>query len=134
MNYCFKPIFLLCSITWDVSNYLNYHIIVNRLWSSVCGLTGADVHDVVEGVAALHDVHHQPGEAHVVLGQNGVHADGLHHVVHQEEALRVLQRALRQVLLTRLALLQRPALEQRVRVRNVIFTVTLCQSQLGLHD
>lgn len=60
-------------------------------------LTGADVHDVVEGVAALHDVHHHLGEAQVVLGEQRVDGHRLHHVVHEEEALGVLEAALRQV-------------------------------------
>lgn len=60
-------------------------------------LTSADVHDVVEGVSALHDVHHQLGEAQVVLGEQRVDGDRLDHIVHEEESLGVLEAALRQV-------------------------------------
>lgn len=73
-------------------------------------LTSADVHDVVEGVPALHDVHHQLGEAQVVLGEQRVDGHRLDHVVHQEESLCVLEAALRQVP-PRAALLQRPTLD-----------------------
>lgn len=51
---------------------------------------------MVEGVHALDDVHHQVGEAHVVLHDQRVDGLGLHHVVHQVEPLGVLQAALRQ--------------------------------------
>ncbi len=60
-------------------------------------LTCADVHDVVESVSALHDVHNHLGEAQVVLGEQRVDGDRLDHVVHEEESLCVLQAALRQV-------------------------------------
>lgn len=62
-----------------------------------CQLTGADVHDVIEGVSSLHDVHHQLGQAHVVLGEQGVDSHRLDHVVHEEEALSVLEAAFCQV-------------------------------------
>ena len=52
---------------------------------------------MVEHVSALHDVHYQLGEAQVVLGEQWVDGDRLHHVVHQEESLGVLEVALRQV-------------------------------------
>lgn len=60
-------------------------------------LTGCNVHDVVESVFALDDVHHQPGEAHVVLGEQRVDGGRLDNVVHEEEALGVLEAALGQV-------------------------------------
>lgn len=60
------------------------------------GHTCADVDDMVEGVHALDDVHHQVGEAHVVLHDQRVDGLRLHHVVHQVEPLGVLQAALRQ--------------------------------------
>lgn len=72
-------------------------------------LTCSDVHDVVEGFSALHDVHHQLGEAQVVLSEQRVDGERLHHVVHEVEPLGVLQAALRQVP-PRAALLQRPTL------------------------
>lgn len=74
--------------------------------------TCADVHDVVQRVFALYDVHHQLGESHVVLSHQGVHRHRLHHVVHQEEALGVLQAALRQVLVGAV-IVQDPALPIR---------------------
>lgn len=58
------------------------------------GPTCADVDDVVEGVHPLDDVHHQVGEAHVVLHDQRVDGLRLHHVVHQVEPLGVLQAAL----------------------------------------
>ena len=82
---------------------LNHHC--NRLFYSfpshlqLCPplLTGAYVHDMVEGVPALHDIHHQLGEAQVVLGEQGVDGHRLDHVVHQEESLGVLEAALCEV-------------------------------------
>lgn len=73
-------------------------------------LTGADVHDVVEGVSALDDVHHQLGEAQVVLGEQRVDGERLDHVVHEEEPLGVLEAALGQVP-------PRPPLLQRATLR-----------------
>lgn len=58
--------------------------------------TCADVDDVVKSVHPLDDVHHQVGEAHVVLHDQRVDGLRLHHVVHQVEPLGVLQAALRQ--------------------------------------
>lgn len=52
---------------------------------------------MVEGVSALHNVHHQLGEAQVVLGEQGVDGHRLDHIVHQEESLGVLEAALCQV-------------------------------------
>ena len=60
-------------------------------------LTSADVHDMVESVSALHDVHHQFGKAHVVLSEQGVDGDRLDHVAHEEESLGVLEVSLGQV-------------------------------------
>lgn len=60
-------------------------------------LTRADVHDVVERVSALHDIHHQLRETQVVLGEQGVDGYWLDHVVHEEEPLGVLEAALCQV-------------------------------------
>lgn len=56
--------------------------------------TSGDVHDMVEGVLALDDVHHHPGEAQVVLGEQGVYGDWLDHVAHEEESLGVLETTL----------------------------------------
>lgn len=61
-------------------------------------LTSANVHDMVEGISTLNNVHHQLGEAQVVLGEQGVDGNWLDHVVHQEKPLGILQAALRQVL------------------------------------
>lgn len=58
-------------------------------------LTGTDVDHVIERVSALHDVHRQLGEAQVVLREQRVDGDGLDDVAHQEEALGVLEAALR---------------------------------------
>lgn len=60
-------------------------------------LTSADVHDMVEGVFALHNVHHQFREAEVVLGEQGVDSQRLDHIIHQEESLGILEAALCQV-------------------------------------
>lgn len=62
------------------------------------GLTRANVEHVVERVFGLHEVHHEVGEAHAVLGDAGLGGYRLHGLAHQEEALRILQAALRQVL------------------------------------
>lgn len=64
---------------------------------SALSLTGADVHDMVEGVSALHDVHHQLGEAQVVLGEQRVDGDRLDHIIHEDESLGILEAALCQV-------------------------------------
>lgn len=74
--------------------------------------TCADVHDVVEGVHALDDVHHQVGEAHVVLHDQRIDGLRLHHVVHQVEPLGVLQAALRQTVVGTL-IVDGTALERR---------------------
>lgn len=60
-------------------------------------LTSADVHDMVEGFPALHDVHDHLGKAHVVLGEQRVDGDRLDHIIHEEESLGVLEAAFRQV-------------------------------------
>lgn len=52
---------------------------------------------MVESVSALHDVHHQFGEAQVVLGEQGVGGDRLDHVAHEEEPLCVLKTAFCQI-------------------------------------
>ena len=52
--------------------------------------TRADVHDVVECVHALDDVHNQVREADVVLQDQWIHRLGLDHVVHEVEPLGVL--------------------------------------------
>lgn len=52
---------------------------------------------MVESILALHNVHHQLGEAHVVLCKQRVDGNGLDNIVHEEEPLRVLKAALRQV-------------------------------------
>lgn len=62
-------------------------------------LTRADVHDVVERVHALDDVHNQVREADIVLQDQWVHRLWLDHVVHEVEPLGVLQAALRQTLI-----------------------------------
>lgn len=53
----------------------------------------------------LYDVHHQPGEAHIVLHDQGVHRDGLHHVVHQVQPLGILEAALRQTIVRTAAII-----------------------------
>ena len=62
-------------------------------------LTCADVHNMVEGVHALNDVHDQVGEANIILHDQRIDRLWLHHVVHQVEPLCVLQAALRQTLI-----------------------------------
>lgn len=61
------------------------------------GLTSGNVHHVIAGAASLHHIHHHAGEAQVVLGEQRVDGDRLHHVAHEEEALGVLEAALGQV-------------------------------------
>lgn len=61
-------------------------------------LTCADVHDMVEGVHALNNVHDQVGEANVILHDQRINRLRLDHVVHQVEPLGILQAALRQTL------------------------------------
>lgn len=73
--------------------------------------TSADVHDMVESVSALHDVHHQLGEAYVVLSEQRVDRHRLDHVVHEKEPLSVLEAAFSQVP-PRPVLLQRATLKQ----------------------
>lgn len=77
--------------TTSIPNFITIHS------NSFILLTRADVHDMVEGVSALHDVHHQLGEAQVVLGEQRVDGDRLDHIVHEEESLGVLEAALCQV-------------------------------------
>lgn len=45
-------------------------------------LTRADVHDVVEGVHALDNVHNQVREADIVLKDQWIHRLWLDHVIH----------------------------------------------------
>lgn len=70
----------------------------STVWAFFPPPTRADVHDVVERVHALDDVHYQVGEADIVLQDQRVHRLGLDHVVHQVEPLGVLQAALCQTL------------------------------------
>lgn len=52
---------------------------------------------MVEGVSALHDVHHKLGKPQIVLCEQRIDGHGLNHVIHQEESLGVLKVALCQV-------------------------------------
>ncbi len=56
-------------------------------------LTCADVHDTVERVSPLNNVHSQSGETDVVLHDQRIRGDGLNHVAHEEEPLGVLKTA-----------------------------------------
>lgn len=56
-------------------------------------LTCADVHDVVERVPPLNNVHSQSGETDVVLHDQRVCGDGLNHFTHEEQPLGVLKTA-----------------------------------------
>lgn len=64
---------------------------------------------MVESILPLNDINHQFGKPNAVLSHIWIYGDWLHHVVHQEEALRVLQDSLRQVLV-RAVIAQRPTL------------------------
>ena len=59
--------------------------------------TCGQVDDVDEGILGLHDIHGHVGEAAAVLHEGGHGAHRLHHFVHQDELLRVLQVPLREV-------------------------------------
>lgn len=61
-------------------------------------LTCADVHDVVQGVHTLNNVHHQVREANIILHDQRVYRLWLNNIVHQVEPLGVLQAALCQAL------------------------------------
>lgn len=52
---------------------------------------------MVESVSALHNVHHQFGEAQVILGEQGIGGDRLDNVAHEEEPLRILKTAFCQI-------------------------------------
>lgn len=52
---------------------------------------------MIEHVFALHYIHSHMGEAHIVLHEVWHRNDGLHHLVHQNELLGILQIPLRQV-------------------------------------
>ena len=58
--------------------------------------TCGQVDDVDEGILGLHDIHGHVGEAAAVLHEGGHGAHRLHHFVHQDELLRVLQVPLRE--------------------------------------
>lgn len=89
-------------------------------------LTCADVHDMVESVSALHDVHHQFGEAKVVLGEQRVDGDRLDHVVHEKESLCVLEAALGEVP-PRASLLQSPTLSSQEGGVSVELFLNVCK-------
>lgn len=59
--------------------------------------TCGQVQDVDKCVSALHHVHGHVGEAAVVLHEGGHCGHWLHHLVHQNELLSILQVPLRQV-------------------------------------
>lgn len=65
---------------------------------------------MVESILPLNNINHQFGEANAVLGHVGIHSHWLHHVVHQEQALSILQDSLCQVLV-RAVIVQGPTLE-----------------------
>lgn len=56
-------------------------------------ITCADVHDVVEPVSPLNNVHSQSGETDVVLRDQRIRGDWLNHLAHEEEPLGVLETA-----------------------------------------
>ncbi len=80
-------------VKWDVCE--NKSI----LFFSTPLLTCADVHNMVECVHALNNVHHQVGEANVILHDQWINRLWLDHVVHQVEPLGILQAALCQSLI-----------------------------------
>lgn len=53
--------------------------------------TCGQVDDVDQHVPGLHHVHSHMGEAAVVLQEGGCGAHGLHHLMHQDELLCILQ-------------------------------------------
>lgn len=71
--------------------------------------TCGQIDDVDQHVPALHHVHGHVGEAAVVLHEGGHQAHRLHHLMHQNEPLSVLQAPLRQVHVQ--ALVHRAALQ-----------------------
>lgn len=87
------------------------------------GPTCGQVHDVDQHVSALHHVHHHVGEAAVVLQEGGRRGDRLHHLMHQDELLGVLQVPLGQVHVQ--ALVHGAALQGKTSVLWEVATATL---------
>lgn len=72
-------------------------------------LTCSDIHDVVERILPLNNINHQLGKSNAVLSHVRIYSHRLHNIIHQEQALRVLQDSLSQVLV-RAVITQRPTL------------------------
>lgn len=75
-------------------------------------LTCSDIHDVVEGILPLNNIDHQFGKSNVVLSHVRIYSHRLHNIIHQEQALCVLQDSLSQVLV-RAVITQRPTLNMK---------------------
>lgn len=67
---------------------------------------------MVESILPLNNINHQFGKADAVLSHVGIHSHWLHHIVHQEQALCVLQDPLCQVLV-RAVIIQCPTLKYK---------------------
>lgn len=77
---------------------------------------------MVESILPLNNINHQFGKADAVLSHVGVHSHWLHHIIHQEQALCVLQDPLCQVLV-RAVIIQCPTLKyRRLNFRKFIFS------------
>lgn len=64
---------------------------------------------MVESILPLNNINHQLGKSNAVLSHVRIYSHRLHDIIHQEQALRILQDSLRQVLV-RAVITQRPTL------------------------
>lgn len=111
MKFCAKMILndYCVMVPWPGSERCYIYKQAEATFLSSGALTCPNIHHVVESILPLNDINHQFGKPNAVLSHIRIYGDRLHHVVHQEEALRVLQDSLRQVLV-RAVITQRPTL------------------------
>lgn len=64
---------------------------------------------MVESILPLNNINHQFGKSNAVLSHIWIHSHWLHHIIHQEQALCILQDSLRQVFI-RAVIVQCPTL------------------------
>lgn len=108
MQFCAK---IILDDNHVMMSQLAYHVCeqVKGTFLSPDALTCPNIHHVVESILPLNNIDHQFGKPNAVLGHVRIYSHRLHDVVHQEQALCILQDSLRQVLV-RAVITQRPTL------------------------
>lgn len=82
----------MLGLAWDAGCWFSLKACMSDFFAS---LTCADVHDVVERVPPLNNVHSQSGVTDVVLHDQRICGNGLNHLAHEEESLSILKTTLR---------------------------------------